>query len=594
MNISFFSKVSPVKATQINSSNNTKIIETKKDEFVKKTSISEDKEVLDKKVSPEVVEQELKDIKNFKGVPKFDEEKISQLVNIIKEEPEKWNALQVIVNEPKMISSLVMDFASRDIDTLNAVAELTTLKDDNDKPRFTPLSIKSMANQLEGHQLAKVGILSTMPIDSEEIIAIAKDDKITNPEKLVQKVNKFAKENPDFRRISFCRDEYDENAYNIRVDLPEQGAKILLLDKNLTERALEEVKMEKSSDGYPQQVKYSKDYINNTSSKVVSMKSPSIPQPIVIEETRIIRNSMGQLLRTEQYSMSDLAGTPNIKYIYPDGSEKIICSGTYDENTGKTLVKKDMTSVDGTRTQYFYEDDTLGNVHSSYTITDKNGNVLLDKNMSFEVIDENTCISTENDKKYEIKFLENKIQVTNLNDGEISVLELEGKIDGNKEKLMQSFKRMPAEEIIALGQTTEKFDGIDNTNQSTYSAVSRTIKSGDNLFVVLHEAGHAKDYANVDVKQKETLVNSIFSNPEVNKIFEEEKAAFNKAFPLAQRDHISYFIKTSEHKDGLQEAIAETNALLNTKNTEELFSIRSNYLQQYFPRTIALLAKIMD
>ena len=90
------------------------------------------------------------------------------------------------------------------------------------------------------------------------------------------------------------------------------------------------------------------------------------------------------------------------------------------------------------------------------------------------------------------------------------------------------------------------------------------------------------------------MTNSIFSNPKVNETFEAEKAAFNEAFPLAQRDHISYFIKTSEYKDGLQEAIAETNALLNTKNTEDLFSIRSQYLQQYFPKTIVLLAQMMD
>lgn len=253
-----------------------------------------------------------------------------------------------------------------------------------------------------------------------------------------------------------------------------------------------------------------------------------------------------------------------------------------------------MTSLDGTRTEYLYEDEPGGNMSSSYKITDKDGNILLDKHQSFTVIDENTFISTENDKKYEIKFEEDKINVTNLNNGEISTLELDTKTEGNKEKLLASLKRMPAEEIIALNSTTDKLTGIENTYQSTYAATTRTIKSGDNLFTILHEAGHAKDYAKVDVKQKETLVNSIFSKPEVNKVFEEEKSAFNKAFPLAQRDHISYFIKTSEYNDGLQEAIAETNALLNTKNTEDLFSIRSQYLQQYFPRTIVLLAQIMD
>lgn len=593
MNISLLNSVSVI--NKVTTNNNVKTTpKLKNDEFIKSTSNNNSIDKKEDLFDPKNAAEELRHIKNFKGVAKFDEEKISNLIDIVSEQPEKWNAVKTIVQEPKMISTLVLDFASRDLDTLNAVADLTVLKKDNGEPRFTPLNIKNMANKLEGHQLAKISTLSKMPIGSDEIIDIAKDDKINNPDAVVKAVNKFAKENPDARRVSFVKDEFDENAYNIRIDLPNQGSKILLLDKNMQPRAIEEVKMEKSAEGYPQQVKYTKDFSNNTTSKVISMKSPSLPQPIVIEETRTVRNQQGQLLRTEQYSLSDLAGTPNIKYVYPDGTEKIICSGKYDENTGKTSVFKDMTSIDGTKTQYLYEEDSQGNVKSSYKITDKKGNILLDKNTSFEIIDDNTCISTENDKKYEIKFSENKITVSNINTGETSTLDLDGKIEGNKEKLMTSFRHMPAEEIIALGQTTNNFNGIEKTNQSTYSAVTRTIKSGDNLFVILHEAGHAKDYANVDVKQKETLINSIFSNPEVNKVFEEEKAAFNKAFPLAQRDHISYFIKTSEYKDGIQETIAETNALLNTRNTEELFSIRSNYLQQYFPRTIAFLAQIMD
>ena len=540
------------------------------------------------------VQAELQTMTAFNGKPKFKEDKIEALTKIVQDNPEKWNAIKTISQEPKMISSLVLDFASRDTETLDAVADLSLRKNEKGEPRYSPLEIRNLANQLNGEELEKVGVLANAPLDSDEVIAIAKDKNLRNPEKLVKKVNQFIKDTPDSRRISFVKDEFDENGYTLRADLPENGAKILLLDSNMQDRALEFVSMEKSPEGYLQQVKKTNDYQNHTTSKVVSMTSPSLPTPIVVDETRIIKNAQGQVLRKEVYSLSDLAGTPNIKHIYPDGSEKIISSGKFDENTGKTTVQKDMTSLDGTRTQYFYEDDPQGNVVSSYKITDKNGKVLLNKDITFTVVDENTFISTENDKKYEIKFDEKSIKITNINNGEVSTLNTEEMTDGNKDKLMKSLRHMPAEELIALGKTTEKLTGIDNIYQSTYAATTKTIKTGDNLFTVLHEAGHAKDYEKVDVKQKETLVNSIFSNPDVNKVFEEEKAAFNKAFPLAQRDHISYFIKTSEYKDGLQEAIAETNALLNTKNTDDLFSIRSQYLQQYFPKTIVMLAQLMD
>lgn len=538
--------------------------------------------------------QELSEMQTFNGKPKFKDDRLEQITQIVSENPEKWGAIKVLAQEPKMISSLIIDFASRDVETLNSVADLSQLKAENGEKKFSSLEIRNLANQLNGEELAKVGKLANTPLDSDIIINIAKDKNLTDMDKLAKTVNDFAKSSPDIRRVSFQKDEFDENAYTVRADMEDNGSKILLLDKDLKANALEIVNMEKSKEGYLQQVKKTQDFRNNTVSKVISMKSPSIPQPIVTEETRIIKDNNGNTVRKELYTLSDLAGTPNIKYVYPDGSEKIVSSGTFDEETGKTTVTKDMTSLDGTRTEYLYEDTPDGNMSSHYKITDKDGNVLMDKTATLTVVDENTFISTENDKKYEVKIGENQIDVTNLGNGEVSTLNFDGRVDGNKEKLMASFKHMPAEEIIRLGDTTDTLTGIDNTYQSTYAATTRTIKSGDNLFTILHEAGHAKDYEHVNVKQKETLTNSIFSNPKVNETFEAEKAAFNEAFPLAQRDHISYFIKTSEYKDGLQEAIAETNALLNTKNTEDLFSIRSQYLQQYFPKTIVLLAQMMD
>ena len=537
--------------------------------------------------------EELKEVKSFNGKTKFTDEKAEELKSILVENPEKWDAVKTLANQPKMISSLVLEFATKDLETLNAVKDLSLLKKENGDIKFSPLQIKKLANDLEGKELAKVPLLATTPLDSDNIYDIAKNPNITDVKKITDIINNFAANSEDARRISFAKDDFDEKAYTIRADFEGNGSKILLLDKNLKERAVETVNMERSQEGYLQQVKNTVDFQNHTTSKVIAYTNKNLPAPVVTEETKIVKNAQGQTLRKEVYTLSDLAGTPNIKYIYPDGSEKVVCSGKFDENTGKTTVQKDMTSLDGTRTQYFYEDDPSGNMSSSYKITDKNGNVLLDKNITFTVKDENTFISTENDKKYEIKFSDDKIDVKNLANDEVESLNI-SQINGSKEQLLTAFKRMPAEEIIALNRTTDNLTGIDNIYQSTYAATTRTIKSGDNLFTVLHEAGHAKDYANVNVKDKATLVNSIFSKPEVNKVFEEEKAAFNKAFPLAQRDHISYFIKNSEHKDGLQEAIAETNALLNTRNTEDLFTIRSNYLQQYFPKTIVLLAQIMD
>ena len=61
---------------------------------------------------------------------------------------------------------------------------------------------------------------------------------------------------------------------------------------------------------------------------------------------------------------------------------------------------------------------------------------------------------------------------------------------------------------------------------------------------------------------------------------------------------IDYFINKVTHYGGelggFKEVIAEGNALLTTPKTMDLLAIRSQYLQQYFPRTIASLSNIVS
>ena len=593
MKISILSGINPITVKKLN--NQTPIRQTQgiqNDTFVKSSADvkeNEQKQTFDVGAALEELSQQ----KSFNGKPKFSEGKLNHLEEILKENPEKWNNIKTISSQPKMISSLVLNFAAKDIKTLDAITELSLKEDEKGNKKFSPLEIENLVKQLDGDGLKIVGQLSETPLESVDIIKVAKDKNIKNIPKLKDKIIKFSQSAEDIRRVSFNKDEYDENAYNIRIDMNDNGSKILLLDKDFNETAMEIAEIEKKSFDKVFQIKKSKDFRNNTISKITSEINPKMPQPVVTSETRVIKDKSGNIIRREEYELSEISGTPNIKYIYPDGSEKIISSASINEKTGITSVFKNMESLDGTRTEYSFEDDKSGNMISDYKITDKNGKVLFNHSMTFEVVSDNKFISTENDKYYEITVERNKIKVKNMQNNEITSLSFD-KMDGNKEKLMTSLKRMPAEELIELGKNTTELVGIDNMFQSTYAVKTKKIQSGDNLFTILHEAGHAKDYANVDIKQKETLANSIFSNPEVNKVFEEEKAAFNKAFPLAQRDHISYFIKNSEYKDGLQETVAETNALINTRNTEDLFSFRSHYLQQYFPRTIALLATIID
>lgn len=539
---------------------------------------------------------ELKQMKGLGSKPKFTEERLSFIKEELTKNPGKWEPFRGLIQNPKVIGSIACDFLKKDIDELKIISDISKIKKDDNTLKFSALDLKNISNSLSGKQIEKFKELAKCNLGIDNLIELSKNEKFKNTQKATIKISEMEAccnhHGNGFFDMQLKPDEYDKDAFSITVTTA-NGKRIELLDSNLNRMAIEEDK-NITKDGKQYIIKKNVDYRNNTTSKVVLECDKKLPQPILLNEIRIVKDKYGNKVRTEYTSQSEVPGVLNIKHVFPDGSEKIISSGKIDSKTGVTSVKKHMTSTDGTTTDYLYEDDPQGNRISDYKITDKNGNVLLNNSLSFEVINDKKFISSKNKEKYEITLQDKSIQIKDTNKNETSTINFANYIDGNVEKILEVLKKMPGEELIALAKNTRELQGIDNILYSTYAAVEKRIKTGDNLFVMLHELGHAKDYGEVNVKEKETLSKSIFNNKKVNEVFEKEKAEFNKAFPDAQRNHIQYFIKESEHKDGIQEAIAESNALLGTYNNDDLFAIRSQYLQQYFPKTIATLAKELN
>ena len=126
-------------------------------------------------------------------------------------------------------------------------------------------------------------------------------------------------------------------------------------------------------------------------------------------------------------------------------------------------------------------------------------------------------------------------------------------------------------------------------------------------FVISHELGHSMDtYLKPEYKQMqaemkaaaeagkpvpEFLANPIADNPEFQKEYFNERAMFIKAFPSFKEEYIDYFIfETDGQSDrGRKETVAETNAMNSQKPVPpEILAMRTQVLQQYFPRTIAV------
>ena len=217
---------------------------------------------------------------------------------------------------------------------------------------------------------------------------------------------------------------------------------------------------------------------------------------------------------------------------------------------------------------------------------------------TFKVVDENTFKSTFNDKSYTMKIDGEILNVVDDKDSKNTAKFDLSKIKGNKEAFIPILKQMSGDQLIALSKTTDSLVGIDKVIESYYNPKDHSINSGDNMFVVLHEEGHAKDFQTLSMWDANSVQTLISRDKNLKEIFESETKAFNEAFPDAQREHVDYFINTLNHyggpAGGIQETVAEGNAILETPRSHEMLGLRTQYLQQYFPKTIAKLNELLS
>ena len=547
----------------------------------------------------------VKDRYSDRKVPKFNHAQLRFFQSELSKQPEKWTSVNTLANKSHLSGYDVVRLAKNPTDRLDTVTQYANEVNAKSRPRYKATQLFQFADSEVSTQGLKNALpLAKTSLEPSNILDLAKKQSPDFLKKAGQVVTEFEKDvlKNDVDKIVFSRDASDRDAFNVIAKTSKNEIKSVLLDKSLNKDAVETLSIYRSEKGKTYEIKKSNDFRNNTTSKV-RMELDKDNYPVVTHEVRIIKDKNNKVLRTEYTSPSEVPGVFDIRVKHADGKEEIISSGKVDKKHGITSVKKNMVSLDGTRTDYLFENDENGNRIFDYKITDKTGKVLLNKSATFEVVSPNKIISSNNDDKYEILLDEKTIKVTDMkNPQRNAVIDIDKKIQGNKKKILASLKQMPGEELIKLSQSTKTLVGIEDPIESYYRPATKSIHSSDQLFVILHELGHARDMRDLDMSSREayyeTFGKTIFTNTKLEKTFEAEKAEFNKAFPDAQRNHIDYFVNTLDHYGGayggLKETIAEGNALLVTPKTMDVLAIRTQYLQQYFPKTIAQISKLVS
>ena len=540
----------------------------------------------------------LQNVKNSKNKPKLNDYYLQTIKSNLQETPEKWPAIESIAKNPKIEGEFVYMMAIQPLDKLNEMKFYSEVKSENNEPKYNGKELMNFMDKASTEELSKVRPLAKTALAAKNIVEISHEENLPDLNKLADKIIELETEQKSsMKEIELLKDNYDNNEFIVKATNQDNSTISKAYDKNFNLQWQEKTEENQEKQTF---TRTTEDFRNNTTSEVLARLDKKVGRPVVLNEKRIIKDKSNNLIRTEFASPSDVMGVLNIKHVDKDGKETIISSGSIDKKTGITSVKKNMTSFDGTKTEYLYENDPAGNRILDYKITDKNGKVLLQNSEAFEILSPNKFITSKNDEKYEINVSNDEIKVQDLKNKEKTASFKIGKeIKGKPQEILNSLKQMPGGELIKMRENIDKLESMDDSLDSFYSGSARTIHTGDNVFLLLHEIGHAIDFKNTDSssgdKYQESLKNTISMNKDVNEIYNAEKETFLKEFPNAQRHHIDYFINSEKHPageaGGIGETIAETNALINSPKTHEALSYRSQYLQQYFPRTLAKVAE---
>ena len=456
--------------------------------------------------------------------------------------------------------------------------------------------------------IKKLGVKSDLSMNAMSEIYLMGKDK--NDYAFVEIVSKsMDKVDDNYKIINFERSKYEpDTEYGLRIEPknPTLGNRKTLLFSTENFDVIGETETSSNIDTERRQyveVVTSKDFRNHTESVKSSYHDKETLGTAVYKEVITHKDKNGEITRKDILSESPIDGIFNLKYEYPDGRVEDIVKASVDEKTGIKTIKKDMRSSNGTRTEFLYEDDPNGNRIIDYKITKPDGKVLLKQSQTFEVIDENHFISSKNGMKYEIEKSDKELKIKNLHHNTETSIKFDKMIKGkHQQEVIGMLKKLSGDELFDVIDSLKKIksNSHDKSLYSYYEPDKKSISTADNLFVFLHELGHAKDSA---VKRKDTpdKDNEFYvGNKNIREVYLKERKAFNKNFPPAQRDHIDYFIQARGHYQGqwggLSEIVAETNALANTYTDESVkeISSRTHYLQQHFPETIAAIQNAME
>lgn len=315
---------------------------------------------------------------------------------------------------------------------------------------------------------------------------------------------------------------------------------------------------------------------------------------VIKEEVQFIDKDGRQIVETT--IPSEVEGVYKIVQKAPDGTVKILGDAKIDPKTGIKTITKNTESLNGTTVDKIITIQPNGNKNINYVIKDADGNVLMDRHLTHTFISPDEAISKINGKTYKILYSQKKISVLDSQSGKMTELNLDELCKDfsseQRKEMLSVLKQMSGEDLLYVNEKVKNFKFTDNILDSwaCYSGdKANVIQTGNNHFSTTHELYHLISQA-INARTPKDAINiakGLGYKKDIVEAYQKELKLFLKHFPEAQLNHVNYFTNQRVAQYSMQEAIAESGALLGSYNNIPLFSIRTEYFERYFPETIA-------
>lgn len=322
----------------------------------------------------------------------------------------------------------------------------------------------------------------------------------------------------------------------------------------------------------------------------------------VIEQSYLIDNGCG-ILKSETVTtakdkiymqQSSVEGAMDIYRVGKSGKIEVLSKAFIDPITGETVVKRNLKSNGGTKSDYRYASATSETYNLSYRIKDKAGNELMNISRSVEKLGENHFIHNINGEKYEVITNGNFIRIID-NKGKKTVLNLKKLVPDCNPDIIATLKELPADDLIAIKKFNVPYIEIGEESAAYLhfnNGIQKiSIAGGDkrSLATILHELGHVKQ--------------TKFTKANYEKIIEtytKELSLYKQKTHCTDNITMGYLIENSEHylaEEGrygaLEEVISDVNFLIKYPNDSRDISERTIKFMEQFPETIAEITKYL-